>query len=255
MITTAIINWKGGVAKTITSGNLAYNLAAVHNKRVLLIDNDPQGDASKLFSLHGYDRRGTTELLKDKEINIRDVIQKTDHENLDIITANMQLNPACIQVNMDMMRPQQTIYKEHLANVADEYDYCIIDNAPSANINVTNALVAANNAIVPIKVDKFSFDGMKELTKSFDDIKKYLNHDLIFLGCLITMAANNKLNREGGEWLRGADGYPLFRTAIRRTVKVDESTFQGPLICSDKSCTACQDYLEFAKEYLELLEG
>lgn len=246
----SIINLKGGVAKTITAVNFAYILAAVHNLKVLLIDNDKQGNTSKFFGLHSYERPSLSEVLTERNYDIRQAIQHTPHKNLDLISANMTLLTANLKIIMDATRQQQTILRKALASIADRYDYCIIDNAPDINISVINGLVAADDVIVPIKIDQFAFDGMKELTGQFEDIREF-NPRLNFRGCLITQYASNKVNQQGEEHLRNQNDYPIFETKISRTVKVDESTFAGaPLLEYSRGCKASKDYLKLAGEYL-----
>ena len=111
MKTISIINLKGGVAKTTSSVNMAHILNAVHKKKVLLVDNDKQGNASKFFNRHSYEKAGVAEVMTDRNIDTAEVIQHTDYEGLDIITANMNLSTANLQVMLDQSRPQQTRVK------------------------------------------------------------------------------------------------------------------------------------------------
>ena len=248
----AVINLKGGVAKTITSDNMADILVSVHGKRVLLIDNDKQGNTSKFFGLHGYDKKTIGDVLLDSKCNIRDVIEHTQYKNLDLISANMDLMMANQKLILDSTRIQQIILREKLKVVKDDYDFVIIDNAPDINIGVMNALVAADEVIVPIKIDQFAFDGLEQLTEYFDSIREGLNPQLTFKGCLVTQYANNKTNKDGTEWLASKAEYPLFKTVIHRTVKVDESTFyQMPIMRHSRYCRASLDYQAFVKEYLQ----
>ena len=130
MKTISIINLKGGVAKTISSINIAYTLVKNHGKKVLLIDNDKQGNTSKFFGVHSYEESGMAELLTERGLDVKSVIQKTAYENLDIISANMNLLRADKEILLDVSRPQQTRLNKALSTLKDEYDYCIIDNAP-----------------------------------------------------------------------------------------------------------------------------
>jgi chromosome partitioning protein len=251
MKTISIINLKGGVAKTITATNIAHILAVVHNKRVLLVDNDKQGNASKMYDLHSYDKQSIAQVMIKRKIDLTEVIQHTQYNNLDIITANMTLLTANRQVLLDTTRPQQTRFKIALDTIKDEYDYCIIDNAPDLNISTINALVASNDVIIPIKIDKFAFDGLTELTEQIENIKEDLNPNLILKGCLVTCYQRNEVNRQGEDWLRNQTQYPVFDTHIRKTEKVDESTFATkPIIEYSRRCGASRDYLSFIEEYL-----
>lgn len=110
----SIINLKGGVAKTISSANIAHIMATVHGYRVLMIDNDKQGNLSKIFNRHDYEHEGIAEIMTIRNVDTRSMIQKTDYENLDIITANMTLLNANLSVMLDQSRQQQTRMKKHL---------------------------------------------------------------------------------------------------------------------------------------------
>ena len=145
---------------------------------------------------------------------------------------------------------QVTILSKELEKVKDVFDYCIIDCPPDINISVINALVAADEAIIPIKIDGYAFDGMKELEEQINNAKQ-LNPKLKFRGCLVTMFYNRDVCRQGEEYLQN-QRYPVFRTHIRRTEKADEVTFttQSLMQYSPRS-GAARDYKTFVKEYLE----
>ncbi|MEA4835343.1 MAG: ParA family protein [Anaeromusa sp.] len=246
----SIINLKGGVAKTITSANMAHILATVHGQRVLLLDNDKQGNCSKLYKRHGYEHPSCAEILTERNYDTHKAIQKTDYPNLDIIAANMTLLTANMKLLLEVSRQQQTIFRKALQQVEAEYDFCIIDNAPDINISVINALVAAHEVIVPIKIDQFAFDGMEQLLEQFDDAREF-NPSLTFK-CLVTAYYNSEVNNQGEDYLTK---YPMFKTHIRRTEKVDESTFfRKPILEHSRYCGASKDYLSFVAEYLERVQ-
>lgn len=252
MKTISIINLKGGVAKTISAINIAYTLVATYGKRVLLIDNDKQGNTSKFFNMHSYEEVGIADLMTEKGLDVKSVIKNTEYEGLDLITANMNLLRANKEVLLDASRPQQTRLRKYLKEIEQEYDYCIIDNAPDINMSVINALVASNDVLVPIKVDKFAFDGLEQLLEQIEDIQEF-NEDLKLKGCFITMYQRNNINIQGSEWLNENTGYPIFKSHIRKTVKVDETTFAGkPLLDYAKTSTATKDYEALVAEYLSL---
>lgn len=246
----SIINLKGGVAKTISSINLAYILMAKHGVKVLLIDNDKQGNTSKFFDLHSYEEPSLADVLTIKEYSISKAIRKTQYNGLDILPANMMLLRANKEILMDVSRPQQTRLRKALMSIASEYDYVVIDNAPDINMSVINALVASDDVLIPIKVDKFAFDGLEILTEQIDEVKEF-NPSLRIAGCFITMFKKNKVNIQGEEYLKNNLGIPVFNTFIRSTVKVDETTFVGlPLITYSKDSTATKDYIALVNEYL-----
>lgn len=253
MKTISIINLKGGVAKTISSMNMAHILAAVHGYRVLLVDNDKQGNASKIMNRHGYDRPGVAEVMTDRAVAMEAVIQRTDYENLDIITANMNLLAANLQVLLDQSRQQQTRFKKALQQVSGQYDYCIIDNAPDINISTINALVASDDVLVPVTIDDFALDGLAELKEQIDNTREELNRSLCLRGCFITQYDRlNEADRQGEVYLRGLQDYPVFDTHIRRTAKMKPCTFERkPILVYSGRCGAAQDYKAFVAEYLD----
>lgn len=251
----SIINLKGGVAKTMTSINFAHILAIMHNKKVLLIDNDKQGNTSKFFDAHSYDSNylSIADVLMDSNIKIKTAIRKTSYENIDIIAANMNLLKANLQVILDPSRQQQTIIKKLIKEIESDYDYIIFDNAPDINISIINALVVSNDVIIPIKIDKFAFDGLDQLAEQIQNVKDAFNPNLNIAGCLITQFQKNDVNITGEEWLRSNLVYPVFDTYIRRTEKVDESSFASiPINEYSKRCGAARDYISFVEEYLRM---
>ena len=232
MQTLSIINLKGGVAKTTSSVNMAHILAAVHGGKVLLIDNDKQGNASKFLNRHDYEHAGMAEIMTKRTPDMKKIIQHTDFPGLDVITANMNLLTANLKVMLDQQRPQQTRLKKALQQVSSEYDYCIIDNAPDINISTINALVASNTVMVPITIDDFAIDGLAELKEQI---------------------SNTKDDLQGEEFLKMQD-CNLFETHIRRTPKMKPSTFaREPIIEYSARCGASLDYKRLVEEYLKKL--
>lgn len=251
MKTLSIINLKGGVAKTTSSVNMAHILAAVHGYRVLLVDNDKQGNASKILNRHGYDKPGVAQVMTDRKIEPSEVIQNTEIGNLDIITANMNLLTANIEVMLDQSRPQQIRFKKFFEKISNQYDYCIIDNAPDINISTINALVASDDVMVPITIDDFAIDGLEELKEQIDNTREDLNPDLVFRGCFITQYdRTNEADIQGKAFLKTLD-YPLFQTHIRRTPKMKPSTFaRMPILEYSPTCGASIDYKKLVEEWL-----
>lgn len=268
MQTISIISLKGGVAKTTTAVNMAYTLAAVHNKKVLIIDNDKQGNTSKAFKRYDTEDTNTiARVMLQRNVDVSEVIKSTDYEGIDIITANMDLLEANLRTIVDTGRQQQTRFKKALENakvidhgwakfdylpLTEAYDYCIIDNAPDINMSIINALVMSNDVIVPIFMDQYSFDGLDILLDQIAQVQEDFNENLKFAGCLITQYQNNDVNNQGIEWLKAHD-IPIFKQQIRRTEKkVSESTFaKMPLVEYSVRCGAAQDYKKFVLEYLE----
>lgn len=253
MKTISIINLKGGVAKTLTAGSMAHILAVIHNKRVLLVDNDKQGNTSKAFGVHSYDGKTISDVLTARRLDPWEAIKKTRFENIDVMPANMNLIRANLEVMMDSTRPQQTRLRDALNAISKDnfYDFCIIDNAPDINISTINALVASDEVIIPIKIDEYAFDGLAELKEQIENTRDDLNPRLRLAGCLITCFQRTDADRQGEEWLKSRPEYPVFDTHIRYSEKVTESTFaKSPIVEYSRRSGAATDYIAFVREYL-----
>ena len=250
-----ICNLKGGVGKTITAVNLAYALSAIHGRKVLLVDNDKQGNSSKFFGVHGYDHPSIADIMTGAK-GAEEVIRHTAYENLDIIPANMALLAANKAVLLDSTKPQQTRIKNALSPIAGGYDFAIIDNAPDENMSVINALTAGDDVLIPVKVDKFTFDGVDEMLMCIEQVKENFNPRLTFRGCVITSFRNNEVNQQGAAYMGGLSKYRLTDTQIHWSVKVDESTFASlPIMKHSPRSWAARDYKKLALEYLTMVDG
>jgi len=252
--TVSIINLKGGVAKTVSAINIASVLVRTHGKRVLLIDADKQANTSKFFGRHDEEKPSLSDVLTYR-CTAREAIRKTDTIGLDILPANMSLLMADKQVLMDVQNPQQMRLRAALEEVGGDYDFCIIDNAPDLNMTAINALVASDDVLIPIKVDRFAFDGLDILVDQITRLKKSFSLPLRIAGCFVTVAERNTVNTQGMDYLAKGSirGLHCFKTAIRKTTKVGEMTFAGEaLIDFAPKSTAARDYDALVKEYLEM---
>lgn len=250
MIITSIINLKGGVAKTTSSINLAYALAATHGFRVLLIDNDKQGNSSMFFDVYDNDRPCIADVLLNPGDDMRDAIQATGFANLDILPANLSLLQANKAILIDTDMPQMERLKMAIQNAALDYDYVIIDNPPDLDMAVNNALVVSDHVLIPIKIDKYTFDGVVLLLDRISTIR-YYNDKLKVLGAFVTMYQKTRVNIDGYEMLQDNAFLPVFNTVIRKTTSVDVTTFEGvPVVKQYPGSTAAQDYIAFTNEYL-----
>lgn len=253
----SVINLKGGVSKTTTAQNMAYILATKYNKRVLIVDNDKQGNISKAFGVYDADSdQGTHRIMTEPGIGSRisEVIMPTKYDRIQVIPTNMQLLNANRAVLLDCTRPQQTRFKSALMGeqLAAVYDYLIIDNAPDINVSIINALTITNDVIIPIVIDDYSLDGMSILVDTIDDVKgNGFNSKINFCGCLITNYQRSTVEKSTIEEIRSE--VKTFNTIIRHTKgKVQESTFEHiPVTEHSTRCGASQDYCRFVKEYLE----
>lgn len=251
----SIINLKGGVAKTVTSLNMAYALATEHGKKVLLVDNDKQGNSSKTLGIHSYESKSISDVFLHRgtaeHLDMGAIIQKTKFHGIDGISANMSLQRALITMQQDSMVPQHNRLKKALDNVQDEYDYCVIDNAPDVNISTANALTAAHEVIIPVKIDEYAFDGLNELLEQIKIVKENMNPNLSLRGCLVTCFHRNGSDPAGEAYLREREDLRVFSTHIRYSAKVAESTFaRQPTIMYSERSGAALDYLEFVNEFL-----
>lgn len=245
-----ICNLKGGVGKTVTTINLGHTFATQYGLKVLIVDNDKQGNTSQFFGVHSYDKPSMADIMVGTK-KASEVIQHTAYENIDIIPANMSLLAANKMVLLDSVKPQQTRIKNALAEVAGLYDIAVIDNAPDENMSVINALTAGDDVIIPVKVDKFTFDGVDEMLQCIQQVKENFNPKLTFRGCVITSFRGNEVNRQGLSYLDGFTKYKLMKTQIHWSAKVDESTFASlPIIEHSPRSWVSRDYKKLAVEYI-----
>jgi chromosome partitioning protein len=242
------MNLKGGVGKSVTADNMAAILAHDHGKRVLLVDADHQGNTSSFF---GAERIATLlDILRVRASDPRFVIQHTSWPELDILSADIGL--AMLDATPEASKGANLLaLRELMEQLAEEdaYDYAIVDMPPAFSFAARAALLAADEVIIPIKLDAFSVDGMAELVRQINSMRR-VNSSLRLAGVLITMWSSTNMKQEAEEVLR-AGTVPVYRTVIRRSDMVDESTFSRyPLIQYSPRSAACVDYRRFVVEYL-----
>lgn len=256
MRTVSILNLKGGVAKTFTAVNMAYELYR-RGFKVLLVDNDKQGNLSRAYGRYDADSVApVSRILSGDRQKAVELIQHTDYEGLDILTANMSLMGATWQLTAEEAGNQIDRFKrfmEHADWISGYYDYCIIDNPPDIGLNVVNALAVTDEVIVPVKIDEWALDGLDVLVEQIEDAKQ-INPRLCLRGILITAYQNTDGEAAGKEWLessqfRGQREYNILGV-IRYSRKVAESTFNfKPIYEYSPCCGAAQDYKKFVTRY------
>ena len=254
MKTISVINLKGGVGKTYTSYNVAYELAKRVNK-VLVIDNDKQGNISKICSAYNADEISATAKALTGEYNDpQELITHADY-SIDIITANMSLMAAVWQLATSEDNQISAYEKLINSNISEKplkdiYDYLIIDNPPDIAFNVISALKITDEVIVPVKIDEWSLEGLEIISEQVKEAKR-IKPKIKLLGTLITMYRNDNSNVVGLKWLQEHSNVNVLGT-IRYTAKATESTFfNKPAYEYSPLCAAAQDYKMFVTRYLE----
>ena len=241
MKTISIANLKGGVHKTTTAVSMAELIADRYQKKVLLLDNDKQGNASRLFRLYNPESlRGAPDMIKTREAR-KNMVQ-TENQNLSIIPCNYYMEQAVLDLQNDRASKQHNRYKEALDSVGDIFDYCIIDNPPDLGLNVVNALVASQEIIIPLRLDMLVEQIMS---------MRIFNPDIKLAGCLITGFEKTETSVAAEEWLREKSGQPVFERHIRHFKRAKDATFMHQsLITYCIRSGAAQDYKKFVEEYM-----
>ena len=250
----SIINQKGGVGKTTTVINLAAGLS-LNNKKILVIDLDPQGNATTGLGLSNVDQTSNSiyrVLSGTKKIN--EAISKTKFSNLDIITSNVDLSGLEVETADDGLRAY--ILKEKLSAYLNDsgglYDYVLIDCPPSLSLLTVMALVSSHSLLVPLQTEFFALEGITQLIKTIERIKVGLNPGLIIRGILLTMYdKRNKLSNEVETEARNYFKEKVYKNVVPRNVRLSEAPSHGmPVIFYDKSCLGSKSYISFTEEFL-----
>ena len=245
----AFANQKGGVGKTTSAVNIAASLGLL-DKRTLLVDLDPQGNATSGVGIPKKSLKGTIKDVLTGETDIKNVVLSTNYKNLSIIPTNVSLSGT----EFDLYNDEGSEYnlKDAFGSVSADYDYIIIDCPPSLGMLTVNALVASDGILVPMQAEFYAVEGLSQLITTTKRVKKLYNEELNIVGILITMY-NKRLLLSMQVMDELQKYYPdkLFNTTVSRNVKLSEAPgFGKPVYYHDKTSKGAQEYLEIAKELL-----
>tara|TARA_Y100001960_G_scaffold204412_1_gene213525 strand:- start:2973 stop:3773 length:801 start_codon:yes stop_codon:yes gene_type:complete len=250
----SVINQKGGVGKTTTVINLATALT-FYKKKVLVIDLDPQGNATTGFGMSNNDVTTTIYDVLNGKSNFEDAIKDTKIENLKLVSSNVDLSGLEIETANENRRA--LLLKDKIENFinssGNDFSYIFIDCPPSLSLLTVMSLVVANSLVVPLQAEFFALEGLSQLLKTIDRIKINLNPKLEIRGVLLTMFdKRNKLSAQVDTEARQFLKEKVYQTVIPRNVRLSEAPSHGiPILIYDKFCSGSKSYSNFAEEFLK----
>lgn len=248
----SVANQKGGVGKTTTTVNLGTILAK-KGKKVLLIDADPQGNATSGLGVEKEVEFSTYDILVNETL-LEDAIQNTMIKNLKVCPSNINLAGAEVELVSMMSREQRL--KEKLEEIKDKFDYILIDCPPSLGLITLNSFTASNSVLIPVQCEYFALEGLGQLLNTINLVKKHLNKNIEIEGSLLTMydIRTNLSNQVVKEVKKYFDN-KVYKTVIPRNVRLSEAPSYGmPITEYDPKSKGAKSYLKFAKEFLKMNE-
>ena len=246
----AVTNQKGGVGKTTTAVNLASALGTM-NKKVLLVDIDPQGNATSGLGVGKQDNDQTSYKVMLGEMTADNAAVKTEFKNVSIVPSDIRM--AGVDLEISELENREAILKKGLAAAREAYDYVLIDCPPSLNLITINALNAADSVLVPIQCEYYALEGLAQLTNTVSRIKRTLNSHLEIEGVLFTMYDGRlNLTQEVAEQVKKYFPKQVFKAVIPRTVRLSEASSYGqPINYFDKKSKGADAYDKLAKEIIK----
>lgn len=245
----AVANQKGGVGKTTTAITLS-SLLAKKGKRVILVDADPQGNATSGLGVEKEVENTTYDILVN-ETTMEETIQDSSIKNLKVCPANMNLAGAEVELVSMMSREQRL--KSKLDEIKDKFDYILIDCPPSLGLITLNSFTASNSVLIPVQCEYFALEGLGQLLNTIERVKKYLNKEIQIEGALLTMYdARTNLSNQVVKEVKKYFNDKVYKTVIPRNVRLSEAPSYGmPITEYDARSKGAKSYVKFAREFLK----
>lgn len=245
----AVTNQKGGVGKTTSTVNMAASLGVLGYK-VLMIDMDPQGNATTGLGINKADLKSCIYTVLVDEIPIEDAIIETPFENLSVVPATINLSG--VDLELASVIGRESRLKQAIEDMKQTFDYVLIDCPPSLGLLTLNALTVSNSIIVPIQAEYYALEGLTQLLNTIRLAQRHLNKELVIEGIVLTMVNKTNLSAEVEQEVRNIFDKKVYKTTISRGVRLSEAPSYGkPIYYYDQRSRGAQEYLELAKEVMK----